>query len=145
MATQLSVPESTPETLRATHSQHISASLRKRSKWSVCLQFGIHWDTVVKVREHTKPPDYPYAYPWARRKFGSFLEVIDEIPKGDKMVHYRQPDCLWYRARRYASFEDMVMTLRRESLREQVLPTPPPRRGSQKLLRILLGTLQQAA
>ena len=30
-----------------------------RSKRSVCRQFGIHWDTLVKILEHVEPPGYP--------------------------------------------------------------------------------------
>lgn len=59
--------------------------------------------------------------------------------------HYRQPDRPWYRSKRHASFADMLTTLRRESLREQVLSTPPSRRGNQKVLATLLHAVQQAA
>ena len=58
---------------------------------------------------------------------------------------YRQPDRPWYRSKRHASFADMLTTLRRESVREQVLSTPPSRRGNQKLLAILMHAVQQAA
>ena len=58
---------------------------------------------------------------------------------------YRQPDCPWYRSKRHASFADMLTTLRCESVREQVLSTPPSRRGSRKVLRTLLHAIQQAA
>lgn len=59
--------------------------------------------------------------------------------------HYRQPNCPWYRTKRHASFADMLTTLRRESLQERVLSTPPSRRGNQKLLATLLHAVQQAA
>jgi len=59
--------------------------------------------------------------------------------------HYRQPDRPWYSTKRHASFADMLTTLRRESVREQVLSTPPSRRGSRKVLRTLLHAVQQAA
>lgn len=58
---------------------------------------------------------------------------------------YRQPNCPWYRTKRHASFADMLSTLRRESLREQVLSTPPQGRGSQKLRRTVLHAIQYAA
>ena len=29
-----------------------------RSKRSVCRQFGIHWDTLIKILEHSEPPGY---------------------------------------------------------------------------------------
>jgi len=64
--------------------------VEKRSKRSVCHQFGIHWDTLVKILEHTEPPGYRQAQPRAKRKIGPFLEVIDEILEGDKTVHRKQ-------------------------------------------------------
>ena len=59
--------------------------------------------------------------------------------------YYRQPDRPWYRSKHHASFADMLMTLRCESVREQVLSTPPSRRGNRKLLASLLHAVQQAA
>ncbi len=59
--------------------------------------------------------------------------------------HYRQPDRPWYRSKHHASFADMLTTLRRESLQEQVLSTPPSRRGNRKALRSLLHAVQHAA
>lgn len=58
---------------------------------------------------------------------------------------YRQPECPWYRTKEHASFADMLTTLRRESLREQVLSTPIHGRGSHKLRRTVLHAIQQAA
>jgi hypothetical protein len=59
--------------------------------------------------------------------------------------HYRRPNCPWYRTKRHASFADMLTTLRRESLREQVLSTPLRGRGSRKLRNALLHAVQHAA
>ncbi len=59
--------------------------------------------------------------------------------------HYRQPNRPWYRSKRHPSFADMLTTLRRESVREQVLSTPTFGRGQRKVLRILLQAVQQAA
>jgi hypothetical protein len=59
--------------------------------------------------------------------------------------HYRQPDRPWYPTKRHASFADMLTTLRRESVREQVLSTPPSEQGGRKVLRTLLHAIQQAA
>ncbi len=64
--------------------------VEKRSKRSVCRQFGIHWDTLVKILEHTEPPGYRQARSRAKRKIGPFLEIIDEILEGDKTVHRKQ-------------------------------------------------------
>jgi hypothetical protein len=59
--------------------------------------------------------------------------------------HYRQPECPWYRTKQHASFADMLTTLRHESIREQVLSTPPSRWGNRKVLATLLHAVQQAA
>ncbi len=64
--------------------------VEERSKRSVCRQFGIHWDTLVKILEHTEPSGYRQAQPRAKRKIGPFLGVIDEILEGDKTVHRKQ-------------------------------------------------------
>jgi hypothetical protein len=32
--------------------------VENRSKRSVCRQFGIHWDTLVKILKHVEPPGY---------------------------------------------------------------------------------------
>jgi transposase len=61
-----------------------------KSKRSVCRQFGIHWDTLVKILEHVEPPGYRQAQPRAKRKIGPFLGVIDEILEGDRKVHRKQ-------------------------------------------------------
>lgn len=58
---------------------------------------------------------------------------------------YRRPNRPWYRTKRHASFADMLATLRRESVREQVLSTPLHGRGSRKMRRLLLHAIQQAA
>lgn len=59
--------------------------------------------------------------------------------------HYREPNRPWYRLKRHASFADMLTTLRRESIREQVLSTPLQGRGSRKLRRTVLHAIQHAA
>ncbi len=64
--------------------------VEERSKRSVCRQFGIHGDTLVKILEHTEPPGYRQGQPRAKRKIGPFLEVIDEILEGDKKIHRKQ-------------------------------------------------------
>ena len=59
--------------------------------------------------------------------------------------HYRPPRCPWYRTKRHASFADMLTTLKRESIKEQVSSTPPSGRNSRKVARILLHVIEQAA
>ncbi len=64
--------------------------VEKRSKRSVCRQFGIHWDTLKKVLEYAEPPGYRQAQPRPKRKIGPFLRVIREILEGDRKVHRKQ-------------------------------------------------------
>lgn len=59
--------------------------------------------------------------------------------------HYRLPHRPWYRTKRHPSFADMLATLRSESVKEQVLSTPPKERGSRKLLKTIMQAAQLAA
>jgi len=58
---------------------------------------------------------------------------------------YRQPHRPWYRTKRHPLFADMLATLRCESVKEQVLSTPPKQRGSRKLLKTIMQAAQLAA
>lgn len=60
------------------------------SKRSVCRQFGIHWDTLNKILEHSEPPGYRLGKPRTKRKIGPYLEIIDQILQQDKNVHRKQ-------------------------------------------------------
>jgi DDE superfamily endonuclease len=51
----------------------------------------------------------------------------------------------WYRQKDHASFADMLATLRRESIREQVLLLPPTGPGSRKLIQTLENIAALAA
>lgn len=59
--------------------------------------------------------------------------------------HYRPPHAPWYLRKSRASFADMLATLRRESVREQVSAIAPSGKGCRKLIHLLLHTMQQAA
>lgn len=61
-----------------------------RSKRSVCRQFDIHWDTLIKILEHPEPPGYRQAQPRPKPKIGPFLGVIHEILEGDKKIRRKQ-------------------------------------------------------
>ncbi|GAG00124.1 unnamed protein product, partial [marine sediment metagenome] len=47
--------------------------VENRSKRSVCRQFQIHWDTLVKILEHVEPPGYRQSRPRQKRKIGPYL------------------------------------------------------------------------
>jgi hypothetical protein len=58
---------------------------------------------------------------------------------------YRAPNRPWYRNKSYASFADMLNTLRCESVRQQVLSLGLQGRGSKNIMKILCNAVQQAA
>ena len=59
--------------------------------------------------------------------------------------HYRPLHAPWYLCKNHASFGDMLATLRRESVREQVSAMAPSGQGCRKLMHVLLHAVQQAA
>ena len=59
--------------------------------------------------------------------------------------HYRAPNRPWYRSKSGASFVDMLTTLRRESVRQQVLSLGLQGRGSKNVMKTLFNAVQQAA
>lgn len=61
-----------------------------KSKRSVSRQFGIHWDTLCKILEHSEPPGYRLSQPRTKRKIGPYLEIIDEMLEQDRTVHRKQ-------------------------------------------------------
>ena len=62
------------------------AKIRRRvlvdgqSKRSVCQEFEIHWDTLIKILGHSEPPGYRHGQPPPQAKIGPFLGVIEEDP-----------------------------------------------------------------
>ena len=60
-------------------------------------------------------------------------------------LHYQPPHASWYLRKTRASFADMLATLRRESVREQVSALAPSGKGCRKLRAVLRHTVQQAA
>ncbi len=71
------------------------------------------------------------------------LIVVWFVQEGHR--HYRTPRCPWYKTKRHASFADMLATLKRENLRQQVFSTPLSERGREKLLETLERTITLAA
>jgi len=59
--------------------------------------------------------------------------------------HDQPPQTPWYRSKTHASFADMLATLRRESLREQVSAMAPSGKGCRKLMHLLFHAVQHAA
>ena len=59
--------------------------------------------------------------------------------------HYQAPHRPWYTTKRNPSFADMLATLRRLSLTQEVLSLRLSGRGSRKVIKTILRTLQRAA
>jgi len=59
--------------------------------------------------------------------------------------HYQPLHAPWYPSKDHAAFGDMLATLRRESIREQVSAMAPSGMGCRKLMHVLLHAVQQAA
>jgi hypothetical protein len=59
--------------------------------------------------------------------------------------HYCPPYHPWCPRKPHASFADMLATLRVQSVRVQVLQTPPPGPEGQKFFSTLIHVYQQAA
>lgn len=60
-------------------------------------------------------------------------------------LHYTAPTRPWYRQKKHASFADMLLTLRRESAYEQIIPLGLSGQGSRKITQIFDQVLQLAA
>lgn len=71
------------------------------------------------------------------------LIVLWFVQKGHQ--HYRELQLPWYKTKEHASFRDMLITLRRLSIREQFLALGLSGRGSKKALQALENTVTIAA
>jgi transposase len=61
-----------------------------QSKRSVCKEFGLHWETLRKMLEHSEPPGYQMQSPRKKRKLEAFLPIIEQILKDDRSMHRKQ-------------------------------------------------------
>lgn len=59
------------------------------SKRAACDEYGIHWQTLQKMLEHSEPPGYRLTKPRGS-KLDPFLPIIHEILKSDRDVHRKQ-------------------------------------------------------
>src|SRR5208283_3844182 len=61
-----------------------------QSKRSVCKKFGLHWQTLQKMLEHSEPPGYQMHGPRKKPKLEEFLPIIDQILKDDRPMPRKQ-------------------------------------------------------
>ena len=59
------------------------------SKRAACREYGLHWHTLTKMLENSKPPGYRGAQPRAKPKIGRFLGLIEEILRQDQAASCR--------------------------------------------------------
>jgi transposase len=61
-----------------------------QSKRSICKEFGLHWETLQKILKHSEPPGYQMQSPRKKRKLESFLPIIEQILKDDRLMPRKQ-------------------------------------------------------
>ncbi len=132
--------------------QAFYSTRHEASAEQVLVWYAIRWSIEVAFQSSKTHLGFEEPQGWTRRAVERTapvamllysLIVLWYARKGHR--YYRQLDRPWYRLKRHVSFADMLTTLRRESLREQVLSTPASKRGNQKVLATLLRPVQQAA
>jgi transposase len=64
--------------------------VEKASKRSVCLEFGIGWETLKTILTHPQPPGYRRQAPRIKPKLGPVLLVIEQILEDDKTAPAKQ-------------------------------------------------------
>jgi transposase len=61
--------------------------VKGQSKRSVCREFGLHWETLQKILQHSEPPGYQMQSPRKKRKLEAFLP---KILKDDRSMPRKQ-------------------------------------------------------
>ncbi|MCX5660575.1 MAG: IS21 family transposase [Planctomycetota bacterium] len=61
-----------------------------KSKRSVCREFGLHWDTLRKILEHSEPPGYRMQQPRKKRMLEAFQPIIEQILRDDRSMPRKQ-------------------------------------------------------
>jgi transposase len=64
--------------------------VKGQSKRSVCKEFGLHWETLQKILEHSEPPGYQMHGPRKKPKLEAFLPIIEQILKDDRSMPRKQ-------------------------------------------------------
>jgi len=64
--------------------------VKGESKRSIQRRYGIHWDTLEKILEHSEPPGYRLSRPRIKRKIGPYLPIIEQILEDDKTAPSKQ-------------------------------------------------------
>lgn len=61
-----------------------------QSKRSVCKEFGLHWETLQKILDHSEPPGYRMQQPRKKRMLEAFEPIIEQILRDDRSMPRKQ-------------------------------------------------------
>jgi len=105
------------------------------SKRAACRKFGIHWDTLERILQHSAPPGYvrkqasekSVIAPWLGR-LGELIEANRDLPRKQRYTVKRmwQVVCEEGFAGGYTTVKDAVRQLRRKAPKEVFMPLSQP-------------------
>lgn len=132
--------------------QAFYSTVHDASAEQVLTWYAMRWSIEVTFHDAKQHLGFEQPQGWSRRAaertapvamllYSLILLWFAEVGHGQ----YQPPNRPWYLHKAHASFADMLATLKRASIREQVLQTVPPGPGHRKLLATLDMTLQAAA
>jgi hypothetical protein len=134
-------------TCQAFYSTRSDASAEQVLCW-----YALRWSLEVTFHDSKQSLGFEEPQGWTRRAVERTapmamllysLIVLWFAAEGHR--HYCVPTCPWYTTKQHASFADMLATLRRETIREQVLSLPLTGPGSRKITRTLENIAALAA
>jgi hypothetical protein len=140
-------PLSGGRTVQAFYSTCHEASGQQVLEW-----YAQRWSIEVAFHDSKQSLGFEEPQAWTRRAVERTapmamllysLIVVWFVRDGHR--HYRNIRRPWYRQKEHASFADMLTTLRRESIREQVLLIPPTGPGTRKIIQTLENIAALAA
>jgi DDE superfamily endonuclease len=118
----------------------------------VLTWYAMRWSVEVAFRDAKQHLGFEQPQGWSRKAVErtapmamllSSLVLLWFAQVGHRL--YQPPRRPWYAHKPHASFADMLVTLRAQSVREEVLSTGLSGRGSRKVLKTLFHAVQQAA
>lgn len=132
--------------------QAFYSTCREASGEQVLRWYAMRWSVEVTFHDAKQHLGFEQPQGWTRRAVERTapmamllysLVVLWFAAHGHR--HHRPPARPWYTTKASASFADMLATLRRQTLREQVLSMGLQGPGSRKVLRTLYAAVQQVA
>lgn len=132
--------------------QAFYSTCQDASAIEVLTWYALRWSIEVAFHDSKKHLGFEQPQGWTRRAVQRTapmamllysLVVCWFAQEGHR--HYRLDDRPWYTTKKHASFADMLATLRRQTLREQIFAWGLSGPGSKKIIQTLENTLAQAA